>query len=61
MDRVHRVALGSIVIGLLVLAVKYLAYALTGNIALYSDALESIINVATAVSAFFGNTRAAPM
>jgi divalent metal cation (Fe/Co/Zn/Cd) transporter len=44
-----------------VLAIKYLAYALTGNIALYCDALESIINVATAVSAFFGNTRAAPM
>jgi cation diffusion facilitator family transporter len=53
MDRVHRLALGSIGIGLLVLATKYLAYALTGSVALYSDALESIINVATAVSAFF--------
>jgi cation diffusion facilitator family transporter len=53
MDRVHRLALGSIGIGLLVLAIKYLAYALTGSVALYSDALESIINVATAVSAFF--------
>jgi cation diffusion facilitator family transporter len=53
MDRVHKLALGSIVIGLLVLATKYFAYVLTGSVALYSDALESIINVATAVSAFF--------
>jgi cation diffusion facilitator family transporter len=53
MDRVHKLALGSIVIGLVVLATKYLAYVLTGSVALYSDALESIINVATAVSAFF--------
>lgn len=53
MDRVHKLALGSIVIGLVVLATKYLAYVLTGSVALYSDALESIINVATAASAFF--------
>jgi cation diffusion facilitator family transporter len=53
MDRVHKLALGSIAIGVVVLATKYLAYVLTGSVALYSDALESIINVATAVSAFF--------
>ena len=52
MDRIHKLALGSIVIGLVVLAIKYLAYVLTGSVALYSDALESIINVATAVAAF---------
>ncbi|MET0675572.1 MAG: cation diffusion facilitator family transporter [Bradyrhizobium sp.] len=52
MDRVQKLALGSIVIGLLVLGIKYFAYVLTGSIALYSDALESIINVATAVAAF---------
>ena len=53
MDRTLRLALGSIAIGILVLGLKYLAYRLTGSIALYSDALESIINVATAVAAFF--------
>jgi divalent metal cation (Fe/Co/Zn/Cd) transporter len=31
---------------------KYLAYWVTGSIALYSDALESVINVATAIAAF---------
>jgi cation diffusion facilitator family transporter len=33
---------------LVVLGVKYLAYHLTGSVALYSDALESIVNVAAA-------------
>jgi len=46
-----RVALGSLVVGLLVLALKgYAAYA-TGSIALFSDALESVVNVVTAVVA----------
>lgn len=53
MDRILILALSSIVVGLLVLGLKYLAYHLTGSVALYSDALESIINVATAVAAFF--------
>ena len=46
-----RIAAGSLVIGLAVLAIKYLAYAVTGSIALYSDALESLVNVATALTA----------
>ncbi|MGV8932505.1 MAG: cation diffusion facilitator family transporter [Luteimonas sp.] len=45
-------AAGSIGIGVLVLALKLLAWKLTGSVALYSDALESIINVATAIAAF---------
>lgn len=49
---VQRLAAGSIVVGLLVLGLKYLAYRVTGSVALYSDALESIINVATSVAAF---------
>jgi cation diffusion facilitator family transporter len=53
MDRTLKLASGSIAVGVLVLSLKYLAYRLTGSIALYSDALESIINVATAVAAFF--------
>lgn len=47
-----KLAAGSIVVGCLVLALKYVAYLLTGSVALYSDALESVINVATAVAAF---------
>ncbi|HEY0236828.1 MAG TPA: cation diffusion facilitator family transporter [Afipia sp.] len=53
MDRVLKLALGSIGVGIVVLGLKYLAWQVTGSLALYSDALESIINVATAVAAFF--------
>jgi len=51
MDRIQKLAAGSIAVGVVVLALKYVAYLLTGSIALYSDALESIINVVTAVVA----------
>lgn len=51
MDRAAKAALGSVVIGLLVLGLKYVAYRLTGSIALYSDALESIVNVVAAAAA----------
>jgi cation diffusion facilitator family transporter len=46
------IAAASIVVGALVLGLKFAAYALTGSIALWSDALESLVNVATAVAAF---------
>lgn len=46
-----KLAYGSLLVGILVLGLKTLAYWLTGSIALYSDALESIINVAAAVGA----------
>ena len=52
MDRLQRIALGSIAVGVLVLGTKYVAYAVTGSVALLSDALESIVNVATAIAAF---------
>jgi cation diffusion facilitator family transporter len=45
------IATASIAVALLVMGVKYLAYAKTGSVALYSDALESIVNVVTAVVA----------
>ncbi|WP_210492535.1 cation diffusion facilitator family transporter [Microvirga antarctica] len=51
MDKIQRLAIGSIVIGTIVLVLKYVSYRLTGSVALYSDALESIINVVTAVAA----------
>ncbi len=53
MARTKRLAVWSVVIGTIVLGLKYLAYHLTGSIALYSDALESIVNVATAVATLF--------
>jgi cation diffusion facilitator family transporter len=52
MDKIQKLAIGSIFVGTLVLVLKYAAYYMTGSIALYSDALESIINVVTAVAAF---------
>jgi cation diffusion facilitator family transporter len=42
----NTIASASIVVGIIVLALKYYAYVLTGSVALYSDALESIVNVA---------------
>ncbi|MCQ0970819.1 cation diffusion facilitator family transporter [Paracoccus sp. TK19116] len=52
MDRSQQAALGSVGIGLLVFALKLYAWYVTGSIALYSDALESIINVVAAGAAF---------
>ena len=52
MGGLPRIALGSIGVALVVLAIKSLAFVLTGSVALYSDALESIINVLTAIAAF---------
>jgi cation diffusion facilitator family transporter len=46
-----RIAAISVLVGLVVLAIKSLAYYLTGSIALYSDALESVVNIATAAAA----------
>ena len=53
MNQVVRLAVGGIVVGVLVLVLKYAAYYVTGSVALFSDAAESIVNVATAVAAFF--------
>lgn len=50
-DIATRVAYGSLAVGLVVLALKAFAAYLTGSIALYSDALESVVNVVTAVVA----------
>jgi cation diffusion facilitator family transporter len=52
MERTQKVALGSVGAGLVVLALKFAAYWLTGSLALYSDALESTINVVAAAAAF---------
>jgi cation diffusion facilitator family transporter len=46
-----RIAIGSLVVGIAVLALKAFAAWVTGSIALYSDALESVVNVVTAIVA----------
>lgn len=51
MTNAQRIAQASIGVGLLVLAIKTLAWWMTGSVALFSDALESIVNVATAIAA----------
>ena len=43
-------ALGSLGISLVVVLIKGLAFHLTGSVALLSDALESVVNVATALA-----------
>ncbi|WP_163602673.1 cation diffusion facilitator family transporter, partial [Klebsiella pneumoniae] len=48
----QKAALASAGIGVLVTALKFGAWWLTGSVALYSDALESIINVVAAGGAF---------
>ncbi|MBK8457348.1 MAG: cation transporter [Phyllobacteriaceae bacterium] len=49
---VRRLALGSIAVAFAVMALKFVAWRLTGSVALYSDALESIVNVVAAFAAF---------
>jgi cation diffusion facilitator family transporter len=49
--RVGTVAAASILVALVVMGIKYVAFLRTGSVALYSDALESIVNVVTAVAA----------
>ena len=46
-----KLAIGSLLVGFAVLALKALAWWMTGSIALLSDALESTVNVATALAA----------
>lgn len=50
-DIATRVAYGSLAVGLVVLGLKGFAAYTTGSIALFSDALESIVNVVTAIVA----------
>jgi cation diffusion facilitator family transporter len=49
--RGERIAIGSIGVGCLVLGLKGVAWWITGSVALYSDALESTVNVAASLLA----------
>ncbi|WP_419898520.1 cation diffusion facilitator family transporter [Roseomonas sp. USHLN139] len=51
MNRATKLAAGSVVVSLVVLGLKALAWWLTGSVALLADALESIVNVAAAGAA----------
>ena len=51
MQTTLRLAIGSVVVGIVVLGLKTLAWWWTGSVALLSDALESTVNVATALAA----------
>jgi len=52
-DQILITAICSIIVALVVMALKYFAYRLTGSVALYSDALESIVNVVTGAVALW--------
>lgn len=51
--RTAQIAVGSLAVAVIVLALKALAAWWTGSIALYSDALESVVNLVTAGVALF--------
>jgi cation diffusion facilitator family transporter len=52
-DKLKLAAVTSIVVAGIVFGLKYLAYWVTGSVALYSDALESIVNLITAAVALY--------
>ena len=49
MSTVLKLGWGSVAVSVIVLLLKYAAYATTGSVALYSDAIECIINVVAAI------------
>jgi cation diffusion facilitator family transporter len=51
MSRTLKLAWGTLAVSIVVLAMKAGAYLLTGSVALYSDALETVINVVAAIAA----------
>lgn len=52
-SKLKQLAIWSIPVAIVVFALKYFAYYVTGSVALYSDALESIVNVIAAIAAYF--------
>ena len=48
--------MASVVVAIGVLGLKYAAYAVTGSVALFSDALESIVNVVAGLVALWAVT-----
>jgi cation diffusion facilitator family transporter len=52
-QRIRRLALASIFVAFGVMGLKFVAWWVTGSVALYSDALESIVNVIAAGAAYW--------
>jgi len=52
-EKVARLAFWSILVACVVLVLKLAAWYITGSVALYSDALESIVNVIASAAAFW--------
>lgn len=52
-QKIATLAFWSIIVALAVMGLKFIAWHMTGSVALYSDALESIVNVITAMAAFW--------
>lgn len=52
-QRIRRLAFASIFVAFGVMALKFAAWRVTGSVALYSDALESIVNVIAAAAAYW--------
>jgi len=50
--KIHLLAAWTIPVAVVVFCLKYLAFSLTGSVELYSDALESIVNIVAALAAF---------
>lgn len=50
MKKLVNLAYGSVIVGIVGLILKYYAYVVTGSLALYSDALESIVNILASVA-----------
>ncbi len=53
MSKLTQIALGSLVVGVIVLVLKLAAWRITGSVALYSDAIESVVNVVAACVALY--------
>jgi cation diffusion facilitator family transporter len=51
LSRAVTLAAGSVAVAILVLALKLVAWWLTGSVALFADALESVVNVAASIAA----------
>lgn len=58
-DGARRAMWASLVVGVVVLGLKWLAWWLTGSVGLYSDALESVVNVVAAAAGIVTVTIAA--
>ncbi|KQZ87052.1 cadmium transporter [Mesorhizobium sp. Root157] len=52
-EKIAALAFWSIIVAFAVMGLKFVAWRMTGSVALYSDALESIVNVITAMAAFW--------